>query len=494
MTVKSSTTGVSRSAALSVPAVGSGPKPDQSPSALEADVLKQLPLRSPACVACAPGRLDLLGGSAEYTGSLIVNMPTAEHVCVAVQPRTDNELHILSSSLDRTAGDHSVVLEMSKLFAKGGEPIEPCDLARVYAPPNEHADHTIRCIVGTLAEMIRDRVVSRFDGGLTVVFESTLDGLVDAGRNASLSAAVLVAVAGANDISLEQQSAVALCTRVENEWLANPVGIGDAVCALLGETGALTQVRDRPFSLGRPVRLMDDLALVGVDSGVVHSDAAVKAARVRTAAFMGMAIIDRIVRFERTAPADSDGSLARVSVADYVERFRDRLPMRLKGREYLERFGETEDPLTRVEPDFVYKIRSRTEHHIYEHMRACRFVECVSRAMRNAGAVGLQEAGELMCASHWSYGQRCGLGSVETDLLANLIRQHGASTEIYGAKITGRGCGGVVAVLMKATDQTWNALDKATRAYESQSGRSVTLIRDSSPGALVRGARKIDSQ
>jgi L-arabinokinase len=96
-----------------------------------------------------------------------------------------------------------------------------------------------------------------------------------------------------------------------------------------------------------------------------------------------------------------------------------------------------------------------------------------------------------MYASHWSYGQRCGLGSVETDLLVNLIRQHGTPADIYGAKISGRGCGGVVTVLMRTADRAQEALQQVLETYQARTGQHATLIQGSSPGSLVAGAQRI---
>ena len=63
--------------------------------------------------------------------------------------------------------------------------------------------------------------------------------------------------------------------------------------------------------------------------------------------------------------------------------------------------------------------------------------------------VGQKSAlGELMYESHASYGA-CGLGSGGTDLLVKLVRESGLATGLYGAKITGGGSGGVVAVLAR---------------------------------------------
>jgi galactokinase len=278
---------------------------------------------------------------------------------------------------------------------------------------------------------------------------------------------------------------------VENDWLQSPVGIGDAVCALLGEPAVLGEVSCEACTLAGSVRLPDDLTVLGIDCGTLHPDAKLKFERVRTATFMGRSLIDRIIRHEGLNHPQWGGHLSRISVSDYVERFRDRLPTKLRGSEYLNRFGETGDSLTRTDPDFVYKIRSRTEHHIYEHARASQFVECLSRAIRNDDERALLEAGEVMYASHWSYGQRCGLGSVETDLLVNLLRAQGGAAGIYGAKTTARGCGGVVAVLMRAGEKAAAAVQAAVSQYESKTGHQARVIRGSSAGALVEGVRRM---
>src|SRR5207244_12405112 len=82
---------------------------------------------------------------------------------------------------------------------------------------------------------------------------------------------------------------------------------------------------------------------------------------------------------------------------------------------------------------------------VYENHRVQQFIDQLDRARRNPKA--LEQAGRLMYASHWSYGHRIGLGAAETDLLVRLAREAGPAAGIYGAKITGGGSGGTVALL-----------------------------------------------
>ncbi len=465
-----------------------GPDTDWTTSPLVTEVLEQLPAQPTRFVARAPGRLDVMGGLAEYSGSLVLNMPIGNHVCVAVQRRTDGDLSIVSTRSIGLDGNTPFVIGLSQLYGPDESLIDP-EHGRHLIPGNGAA--MVRCVVGALVEMLRAGRASRLDGGLSVVVGSTLHELGGVGRDAAIVAAILTAAAATLGITLDPVEMAAVCQRVENYWLSVPVGIGDAVGVLLGKSNTLTELRCEPYAPAGSITLPDHLVLIGIDCGVVHPEAELKYTRVRTAAFMGQALINRIIQHDGAGRLQWDGILARISASDYVERFRDRIPTRLKGHEYLDRFGETGDPLTRIEPDFIYKIRSRTEHHIYEHARACQFVETLSRAIRNSDDRALKTAGDLMYASHWSYGQRCGLGSVETDLLVHLIREHGPDADIFGAKITGKGCGGVVAVLMRAGDLGAAALDAAIERYQSKTGRTATVVRGSIPGALVTGVRRM---
>jgi len=92
--------------------------------------------------------------------------------------------------------------------------------------------------------------------------------------------------------------------------------------------------------------------------------------------------------------------------------------------------------------------------------------------------------GELMYASHESY-SACGLGSQGTDLLVGLVRSYGGDKRLFGAKITGGGSGGTVAVL-GGSDAEPAVLDLAHR-YAAMTGHEPYIFRGSSPGTAAFG-------
>ena len=78
------------------------------------------------------------------------------------------------------------------------------------------------------------------------------------------------------------------------------------------------------------------------------------------------------------------------------------------------------------------------------------------------------------------------------DVLVNMIRERGPARGLYGAKVTGGGCGGSVAVLMADHGTAWSALEEACSAYSAKTGKQATLLRGSSPGAAGFGVRPLD--
>jgi L-arabinokinase len=104
----------------------------------------------------------------------------------------------------------------------------------------------------------------------------------------------------------------------------------------------------------------------------------------------------------------------------------------------------------------------------------------------------LRDAGELMYAAHRSYSERLDLGSPETDLLVDLVREQGPDRGLYGARITGGGSGGTVAILCAAGSPAADeALAGVCREYERRSGNVPRVFTGSSPGAVMFGARRI---
>src|SRR6188474_2199318 len=70
-------------------------------------------------VARAPGRLDVMGGIADYSGALVLQWPIREATCAAVQVHPERVLRIVSLSDTGTSRHCTVPLDA---IAPGGSP------------------------------------------------------------------------------------------------------------------------------------------------------------------------------------------------------------------------------------------------------------------------------------------------------------------------------------------------------------------------------------
>ncbi|MEO6817488.1 MAG: galactokinase, partial [Edaphobacter sp.] len=75
----------------------------------------------------------------------------------------------------------------------------------------------------------------------------------------------------------------------------------------------------------------------------------------------------------------------------------------------------------------------------------------------------------------------CGLGCEATDRLIELVREEVGEGKLYGAKITGGGAGGTVAVLGARGAQ--ESLERVVNRYAEQQGIRSYIFEGSSPGA-----------
>jgi L-arabinokinase len=175
------------------------------------------------------------------------------------------------------------------------------------------------------------------------------------------------------------------------------------------------------------------------------------------------------------------GYLANLSAAEFESQFAPYLPREMKGADFLAQYQGTTDPVTVVEPERTYPVYFATRHPVYENERVGLFAELL-RHWKDDSHVGL--LGELMFASHASY-SACGLGAAGTELLVQLVKEAGPSKGLYGAKITGGGSGGTVAVLGQRGAEA--AIKAIAEAYAQTTGHQPLIISGSAPGAAKFG-------
>jgi L-arabinokinase len=163
----------------------------------------------------------------------------------------------------------------------------------------------------------------------------------------------------------------------------------------------------------------------------------------------------------------------------------------MSGREFLDRHHDTIDTATRVDPAITYPVQHAADHHVLEARRVRDFVALIEQANQAAPNTRVQGrpldmAGHLMYASHLSYTNDAMLGAPECDVLVALVKKH-EPAGLYGAKITGGGSGGTVAILCDKSPKADAAIAQIMTDYESTTGRKPESLTGTSPGAWAVG-------
>jgi L-arabinokinase len=412
-------------------------------------------------VARAPGRLDVMGGIADYSGSLVLQRTIAEATFAALQVIDEPVIHLVS--LGRTP--YSISLE----------PLRYDEARAFFHQLPEY--HWAAYVIGLFLVLMREREVS-FSRGAKIVISSDVPEGKGVASSAALETAVMQAICGAFDIRLERREMALLCQKAENLVAGAPCGVMDQMTCICGETNTLLALLCQPAELQDPLPLPDDLGLWGIDSGERHAVGGSDYASVRAGAFMGYRIV---MENDRACP----GYLADVTPSEFEREFLQHLPEEMRGDDFIARYSYITDSISTIDPARVYKIRRPAAHPVYEHHRVKMFRRLLLSPASEEQRILL---GELMYQSHESY-SACGLGSRGTDLIVNLVRAEGPSKGMYGARITGGGSGGTVAVLGRS--DAYSAIRRIVDAYEKRIGYRPYVFSGSSHGSAKFGSRNV---
>jgi galactokinase len=275
----------------------------------------------------------------------------------------------------------------------------------------------------------------------------------------------------------------------------------DQAASVLGDEGCMLPLLCQPCAPRPLVKLPKGLRCWAIDSGVRHAVTGIEYEAARAAAFVGYALIcqregltftkDEVGRIPRFVEPRWNGYLSNIAPSQFRSKYEERLPQTMAGEAILAAGLVHPDPFTAIRPGVIYRVRACTRYAVEENQRIEAFVELA----RGAGAEPSDDVcrlmGDLMFQSHWSYTE-CGLGCEATDLLIELVREECGSGKLFGAKITGGGGGGTVAVLGAEDSQA--AFDRVIDRYAAARGARPYVFTGSSQGADRFGVRTIEAE
>lgn len=435
--------------------------------------------------ASAPGRVDVMGGISDYAGGLVLEGTIAERANVVVAPRTDRLFRVCS--LGPEAPEQSSIewpVDALAPRVPGGIP-ELVEL--VAAQPGLRWSAYPAGVFTSLAYHHPDAGV--FESGWDVVLHSR----VPSGSGVSSSAAVETAALAALIRALQKQGrspriggleAARICQWAENQVAGAPCGIMDQVTCALGQPDRLLALLCQPCELQGFHRLPEGVEISCLNSNVRHSVGGSRYAAARVAAFIGLQIL------RSSAELHDLNYLCQLDAGEFLARWQRELPARLSGEEFLRQYHEYPDAVTRIDPALRYSVRACTGHPVLERRRCERFRAGLHRAASTDDPAererSLRAAGQQMYGSNWSYTSRVGLGSKETGLIVRLARDYGWAGGIYGARITGGGGGGTVALLHRVEQR--QTIEAIRSRYQELTGLRGSVLHGSTAGTWVGDA------
>ncbi|KAI5659279.1 hypothetical protein M9H77_28072 [Catharanthus roseus] len=476
-------------------------------------------------VARAPGRLDVMGGIADYSGSLVLQMPIREACHAAVQRNHPSKhklwkhaqarqesagkgptpvLQIVSFGSELGNRGPTFDMDLSE-FMDGDRPISYEKAQEYFA--RDMSQKWAAYVAGTVLVLMTELGV-RFKDSISIVVSSG----VPEGKGVSSSAAVEVAsmsaIAAAHGLNISPRDLALLCQKVENRVVGAPCGVMDQMASACGEADKLLAMICQPAEVLGLVDIPAHIRFWGIDSGIRHSVGGADYGSVRVGAFMGKKILRSLAseqlsgspsqNGQKSDIRDEDGRnlveteasldfLCNLSPHRYEASYVHRLPEILLGQEFIDKYVSHEDSVTVIDRNHSYAVKAPTQHPIYENFRVKAFSALLAASPSDYQFSAL---GELMYQCHYSYSQ-CGLGSDGTDRLVELVQEmrHGSSSKsekegtLFGAKITGGGSGGTVCVIGRNCVKSSEQILQIQQRYEAATGFLPYIFEGSSPGA-----------
>ncbi|GBG79336.1 hypothetical protein CBR_g29486 [Chara braunii] len=264
-------------------------------------------------VTRAPGRLDVMGGIADYSGSMVLQLPIKEACHVAVQRHSlakqpqlwkhaEKEhklmglrpfLQIVSFGSQKSNRSATFCMDLTDFLDDNDEPIEYAAAQKYFDqdPAHKWAGY----VAGAFLVLLREMGI-RFHGGVSILVSSDVPEGKGVSSSAAIEVATMTAVAAAHGILIPPRTLALLCQKVENLVVGAPCGVMDQMASACGECGKLLAMICQPAEVLDHVEIPGHIRFWGIDSGVRHSVGGADYGTVRAAAFMGRQIIANAAR------------------------------------------------------------------------------------------------------------------------------------------------------------------------------------------------------
>ena len=433
--------------------------------------------------ATAPGRMDVMGGIADYSGSLLLQMPIRQTTKINIQIRDDGVFLFRTQIAKDKTEDFTIDLPVIKdrSLVEAGAIIKS-------VKGGDWAVYVLGCFLVLQKE--KDISIT----GANVFIESKVPWGKGVSSSAALEVATMNALNQLYNLSLGKEELAVLAQMAENLVAGAPCGLMDQLSSHLGQKNKLLPLICQPHHVEKPITIPAGINFSGIDSGVRHAVSGASYAEVRAAAFMSytMIAVHEGVAFEELSRARISGDwmklpykgfLANIPVSVFEQKYISILPGEIVGRDFLDQYKVSIDTVTAIDPEKRYRPAVCGSHPVYENARVNEFRTLLKNFRKQDDKQSsLIQMGKLMMASHESY-SAVGLGNEFTDKIVNMVRDAGPANGVYGARVSGGGNGGTVCILSYGKKGKSTVKEIYGRYKKETKKRKLFLFNGSSHGA-----------
>ena len=397
--------------------------------------------------ATAPGRMDVMGGIADYSGSLLLQMPIKQTTTVNIQERNDGVFNFRTQITKSKTEDFTIHISdvKDRSLAEAGVVIRSI----------KGGDWAVY-VLGCFLVLQKEKGIALT--GANVFIESKVPWGKGVSSSAALEVATMNVLNELYKLSLGKEELAVLAQMAENLVAGAPCGLMDQLSSHLGQKNKLLPLICQPHQVDKPISIARGINFSGIDSGVRHAVSGASYSDVRAAAFMSYTIIalNKGASVEELEQARTSGDwsklpfkgfLANIPVSFFEEKYISLLPGEISGKDFLSQYKVSIDTVTNIDETKIYKPSVCGSHPVYENARVNEFKALLKNFKKQDDKqASLIQMGNLMMQSHESY-SAVGLGNEFTDKIVEMIRDAGPGSGVFGARVSGGGNGGTVCIL-----------------------------------------------
>jgi len=451
---------------------------------------EDLQLDEPLWLTSAPGRLDLLGGPGERSGTASLAMPLARSVYCAIQNRADQEIRIRCLLPAARGGIRTWNGAVSDLYTKKGPPRSLAVLRQFFA---ETGHEWMMTLVASMLGLRRTRQLNTPKVGFSMVIWSRLPDETGFGERAAFGVSTALAFKASTGLAKKRVDGIQVARAVVHgalEVLDEEIPLSETLCSALGRRNCLLHIEHGIEPSMQWVPLPQQCAVGAVDIGAVPEVAEgelgpeARRKRLELQAEMALAILNNELKKDKKMPFTGWG---RVAPKEW-DKLKALVPSQIAGAEWLQLFRRSKDQAelaNLVDKDSTYRLRSIAEFSVDESERVRRFVSNVGEYARTLREAFMVEAGRNLNRSQKALSERVGLNTDAVEGIMADIKARGRNEGMFGARLADFGRSGVMAVLVHQSSR--QKLRDLAETHRIRNAAHVNVVTDTEDGGVLSG-------